>query len=310
MKVLVMIEHREGVVSEASLEAIGAARQVGDSVVAILPSGRSAIPDMCGADELLVVENEVLNDYNYGLYRDTLIHYMNELHPDAVMGAHTSVGMDLYPGVAAKAGIPYLPDCTSISVEGGKIKGVRQIYGGKIEAEYAANPPCIISTRPGVFKQVSSKAQVREEKIQLGQASGALHTGFRMPPKEDVDIERARVVVAVGRGIEKQENLKMVEELVSCLDGAVLAGSRPIIDSGWLPKGRQVGVSGKVVKPKLYLALGISGAIQHLSGMSESELIVAVNRDREAPIFKVAHIGIVDDIFKFVPALTQELRKG
>ena len=309
LNLLCIIEQRYGKIIESSLETVGAARALGGHVTALLPGEveEKAALEKCGADEVVIVKGEGLKNYTYRPYRDVLLSYIESIKPDAVIGEHTSQGMDLYPGVALRASMPYLPDCISISSGDMGLSAVRQIYGGKIEAVYSVPGRCFITIRPGAFKPVEGAATLRIDEAQVNQSSGSTFVAYRSPPKEDVDIEKAKIVVAVGRGIEKQENLKLFEELVKRLDGAVLAGSRPIIDSGWLPKGRQVGVSGKTVKPKLYLALGISGAIQHLSGMMDSELIVAVNKDREAPIFKVAHIGIVDDIFKFVPAFMKEL---
>lgn len=320
MTVLVVCEQRQNEIREISYEAVGAGRSIasgGEKVIALLlGSGTSKLAVEIaarGPDEVVSIDSPALQNYTYDAYRHAILSALNELSPEVVVSANTSQAMDLFPGVAVAAGLPMLPDCIELARKDGTLTAVRQLYGGKIEAGYALDEPCVVTIRQGVYPapEAEKGAPVRVLSVDLSSVKPRTTVkGYATPTKEDVDIEKARIVVSVGRGIEKQENLPVFEELVSSIDGAVLAGSRPIIDSGWLPKGRQVGVSGKTVRPKLYLALGISGAIQHISGMSGSEFIVAVNRDRDAPIFKVANVGIVDDIFKVVPALVKELKKG
>ncbi len=319
MTILVVCEQRQGELKDVSLELVAAAKGAakdGERVVAaVLGSGIEAVAQAVavhGADEVLAVDNGQLLNYTYDAYKHALLKVIEELKPDIVLSAYTSQGMDLFPGIAAATGTPMLSDCISLSRDGDRVRARRQLYGGKIEAGYSLPVPCIITIRQASFAALPEQKPAHVTKKEIDFAGVSLRTavkGYETPPKEDVDIEKAKIVISVGRGIEKKENLPVFEELVKSIDGAVLAGSRPIIDNGWLPKGRQVGVSGKTVKPKLYVALGISGAIQHLSGMSGSEVIVAVNRDKDAPIFKAANIGIVDDIFKLVPALVNELRK-
>lgn len=318
--IMVIAEQRQGELKEVSLEAVAAARSIakeGEKVIAaVLGSGMDAVAQTVatsGVDQVLVVDSELLLNYTYDSYKHALIALIEEAKPDVVVGAYTSQGMDLYPGLAAFLQRPIVADSISMQRKDGGLMVTRQLYGGKIETEYSVPFPCIISVRQAVHKPLpaGNAAEIRKVEVDFSNVRARTSVkGYETPPKEDVDIEKAKIVISVGRGIEKQENLPVFEELVKNVDGSVLAGSRPIIDNGWLPKGRQVGVSGKTVKPKLYIALGISGAIQHLSGMTGSEFIVAVNRDKDAPIFKIANIGIVDDIFKFVPALVSELKKS
>ncbi len=318
MAILVVCEQRQGELKETSLEAMAAAVSVagGEKVHALLiGSGIEGLAQAVargGADEVVIADSPELTCYTYDLYRAVVLKAVGDISPSVVIAGHTSQGMDFFPGLAASAGMPMLSDCVKLSRSGDGIEAARQLYGGKIEVRYALPVPCVLTVRQGAFSSVMAgkEAEVRKMQVDLGSASARTEvTGYETPPKEDVDIEKAKIVVSVGRGIEKKENLPVFEELVSSIDGAVLAASRPVIDNGWLPKGRQVGVSGKTVRPKLYLALGISGAIQHLSGMSGSEFVVAVNRDKDAPIFKVADIGVVEDIFKIVPALVNEMKK-
>ncbi len=320
MTMLVVCEQRQGELKDVSLEMIAAARKTaseGEKVIAlVMGSGVEKVAQFVaahGPDEVVLVDRSELLYYTYDAYKHVLLNAIREARPEVVLSSYTSQGMDLFPGLAASTGMAMLSDCVNLSKKEGALSATRQLYGGKIEANYSLPLPCIVTVRQGAYTALppQTPAPVRKEEVDF--AGVELRTkvsGYETPPKEDVDIEKAKIVVSVGRGIEKKENLPVFEELVKSIDGAVLAGSRPIIDNGWLPKGRQVGVSGKTVRPKLYVALGISGAIQHLSGMSGSELIVAVNKDRDAPIFKVANIGVVDDIFKFVPALISELKKN
>lgn len=315
---MVVAQQRGGELNETTLECIGAAREIagaGGRVTVLAVGHRTegvvAKLSECDCDSIVYVDNPVLQDYTYDAYREVLKRVIERVKPEIILAPYTSLGMDLYPGLSVEMDIPLISDCISMKREDGKVIARRQLYGGKIEADYSVDGRCILTVRPGTQRKCGSgRPSKAAETVDLaGLHARTSVVGYETPPKEDVEIDKARIVISVGRGIEKKENLPLFEDLVRHIDGAVLAGSRPVIDSGWLPKGRQVGVSGKTVKPKLYIALGISGAIQHLSGMSGSEFIVAVNRDRDAPIFKVANVGIVDDIFKFVPALINQLGK-
>jgi len=314
---MVVAEQRQGTVRDVTLENIALASSLaggGRVTVLLLGKGIKAAAEgllKSGADEIIAVEGPALEYYTYDCFSEVIETHVRKLRPELIISGYTSLGMDLFPGIAVSLGWPHMADCMNVRVEGGRIRAVRQMYGGKIEADISAPLPGVITVRPGSVRAVAAEKEGVLQFVEYtpGSRPRTEAGGYSNPPKEDVEIEKAKIIVAVGRGIEKKENLPLFEELASLIGGAVLAGSRPIIDNGWLPKGRQVGVSGKTVKPKLYLAIGISGAIQHLTGMSDSELIVAINKDREAPIFKVADIGIQDDLFKIVPALIRELKK-
>ncbi len=316
-EILVVAEQREGVLKDVSLENISLARELagddGKVTVLAMGSGIRTVGErlsVTNADVVLIADDPHLKDYTYDAYRHVLKKVAEERRPDVIIGGHTSLGMDFFPGISVALDMGVATDCVRAVRNGGIVTVTRQLYGGKIDGEFSVEGACIITMRPGVCKPCSggsvSPTPFAADFSDLKNRTSV--RGYEKPPREDVDIEKAKIVVSVGRGIEKKENLPIFEELVNSLNGSVLAGSRPVIDSGWLPKGRQVGVSGKTVKPRLYLALGISGAIQHLSGMSGSDFIVAVNKDRDAPIFKVANVGVVDDIFKVVPAIVKELK--
>ncbi|MBX8634845.1 MAG: electron transfer flavoprotein subunit alpha/FixB family protein [Thermoplasmata archaeon] len=315
-EILVVAEQREGVLKDVSLENIALARELagesGKVAVLALGSDIKSVGEklsLTSADTVLIADDAHLKDYTYDAYRHVLKTVAGERKPSVIIGGHTSLGMDFFPGVAIALGLPVVTDCVRAVRDGSRVTATRQLYGGKLDGEFSVEGPCIITVRPGANKPCAEgTATVSAVGIDFSSMKNRTAVrGYEKPPREDVDIEKARIVVSVGRGIEKKENLPVFEDLVNSLSGAVLAGSRPVIDNGWLPKGRQVGVSGKTVKPKLYIALGISGAIQHLSGMSGSDFIVAINKDRDAPIFKVANVGVVDDIFKVVPAMVKEL---
>ena len=317
-RIIVVAEQRDDVLKDATLENITLARKLagGNGRVAVLLIGDALSSSArtlseADADELLIVRNGMLRNYTYDAYKFAISRVVSEKEFDLIIAPYTSLGMDLYPGLSVAIDVPLVSDCTGAEIKDGVVVARRQLYGGKLEADFSVEGRCILTARPGISKPCGGgRPETTELNIDMESVKARTRVeGYEIPPREDVDIEKAKIIVSVGRGIEKKENLPAFEELVKEIDGAVLAGSRPVIDSGWLPKGRQVGVSGKTVKPKLYMAFGISGAIQHLSGMSGSDFIVAVNKDRDAPIFKVANVGIVDDIFKVAPALVKELKK-
>ena len=227
----------------------------------------------------------------------------------------TSVGLDLLSLLSARTGKPCLDNCIKLEASDGRLFATSQIYGGKLFAEVAvAETTTLIAVIPGSFPKPEGSATGRPEvhEIPLAAALPEIRTRFRKliePPPGDVDITKVPVLIAVGRGIQNAANLSMAEELAEALGGAVCA-SRPVIDQGWLPLTRQVGKSGMTVKPKLYLALGISGAPEPWEGMKNSELIVAVNTDPKAPIFAGAHYGAVVDALDLIPLLTEEVRKA
>jgi electron transfer flavoprotein alpha subunit len=256
-----------------------------------------------------------LENFNSELCQKVLASLLPDRKPTLTLIGHTACGMDLAPGLAAELDLPLATDCVGFEFEDGRLLAIREVYGGKLQASvsFKESEQYMATVRQAAFPI--------QELEPLGGQIVAVDSPLAEEAKRkkfieyveaavgDVDITQSEVVVAVGRGIKEQENLEIVEKLAKAA-GGVLAGSRPVIDTGWLPPDRQVGQSGKTVKPKLYIAVGISGASQHLSGMKGSDTIVAINKDPGAPIFNVATYGIVDDLFKVVPALTEQLSSG
>jgi electron transfer flavoprotein alpha subunit len=319
--ILVIAEQRQGRLHRASWEAVAAAQDLtGDQPVEALIAG-SGIADpakeLSGAalGAVHVIDAAPLKDYTPDAYVAALKAAVEQLTPEIVVLPHTYQTRDFAPKLAAHLERPLITDCTGIK-RGNPPSFTRPVYQGKLTAEVAAEGPAphFVSIQIGAFradnaKRGASPAQVKPLAVAMDGAD------IRERPeapfqeaKQAVDLSQAERIVAVGRGIKAQEHIALAEKLAAAL-GAQLAASRPICDSGWLPMERQVGSSGQTVAPKLYLALGISGAIQHVVGMKGARTIVAVNKDADAPIFEIADYGIVGDLFEIVPALIAELQK-
>ena len=312
--VAVVIEHRRGEVRESALEALGAARGMagGGKVVAVLLGDLSLadrIKPRC--DRLVVVEDDKLINYDLIPYLETLRPIIASHAPALVLIGHTPQGIDLAPALAAAEAWPLATDAVELAWDGDVLIGRRDVYGGKLSASFRlARAATVVATiRPGSFEPAEPGAE----------AEVAVRGGSALPEDiarrflryieavaGEVDITAADVLVSVGRGIGKPENIEIAEKLARVLGGAVSC-SRPVADQKWLPKDRQVGTSGSTVRPKVYLALGISGAFQHVAGMRGAGTIIAVNKDPRAPIFQVAHYGIVADLFEVLPKLTEKL---
>jgi electron transfer flavoprotein alpha subunit len=315
--ILVIAEQREGTLNRASWEAIAAAQQAGGPVKIAVPGSavdaQAAELAAAEAEEVLAVEAEALGEYTADGYVMALAALIEQEKPERVFFAHTYQTRDFAPALAARLGRSLITDVTAIK-DGGTY--VRPIFQGKLNADVTAEGPGphLVTIQIGAFrvdavKKGASAAAVRKADVAVDASK------IRQKPeapfkeaKQAVDLSQAERIVAVGRGIKGQEHLKMVEELAQAL-GAEIAASRPICDAGWLPMDRQIGSSGQTVAPKLYIALGISGAIQHLVGMKGSRTIVAINKDAEAPIFEIADFGIAGDLFEVVPAMVAELKK-
>lgn len=316
--IFVMAEHLDGTLSEVTFELLGKARclapALGGQVQAVvLGSGVRALAEQLGAaDQVLLIEDAALEHFNPERAGQVLQALLAREQPALTLVANTSMGMDLAAGLSAALDWPLIAYCSDVQVRDGRVVATSQIYGGKIAVEAASTGEhTLVSVLAGTFPSADGRstqpATIQPTPSALAPGSGRIRfKGLTFPEAGDVDITREPMLVSVGRGIGSQDNIELVEELAEAL-GAAVSASRPIVDSGWLPKQRQVGKSGLTVKPKLYLALGISGAPEHLQGMKDAELIIAVNSDPSAPIFEVAHYGIVGDLFDIVPALTEQL---
>lgn len=316
MAVFVFIEHHEGKLMDISFESLSAAQKLNDEVVAVLTGENiSGLAENVAkyVDKVLVVDDPKI-DTNNEAYTKVLDELIKKEKPKFVIMGHSSMGMDIAPAVAVDLGLPIATDVVKLNTESEKIKVTRSIHNGKVLADYNLKDAetYIITIRAGEFSAEELKEKNGKiEKVDLPLTEEVANKKFLeyvQPEVGAVDITQADILVSVGRGIKDKENIPLAEELAKAM-GGVLSCSRPIVDYGWLPKDRQVGTSGKTVKPKLYLALGISGAFQHVAGMKGSNMIVAVNKDPKAPIFSVAQYGIVDDVLKVIPALAQKIKE-
>jgi len=316
--VFVIAEHLEGQLSDITFEMLGKARSIapalgGQANVVLMGNGVAALADQLGAaDRVLLIEDAALEHFIPERAGQVLHTLLQREQPALTLVANTSMGMDLGAGLSAALDWPMIAYCSDVQAREGRISATSQIYGGKIAVEAASDSDhTIVSVLAGAFPAADgrSASPATIQNLLSGITAGAGRMRFKgltIPEAGDVDITREPALVSVGRGIGSQDNIELVEELANAL-GAAVSASRPIIDSGWLPKQRQVGKSGLTVKPKLYFAVGISGAPEHLQGMKDAELIIALNSDPGAPIFEVAHYGIVGDLFDIVPALTEQV---
>jgi electron transfer flavoprotein alpha subunit len=322
--ILLFIEQRDRTISKTSFEALvpaqALAADLGQSLAAVvLGKDVSNIANEVAAkklDTVYLVEDAALAEYTSDGYVAALSQVIEKLGPNLVIMSHTYQVRDFAPRLAASLGKPMVPDCVGVKTESGQPVFTRQVFQGKINADVrvTSSPPVFATFQAGSYRAdraetASQPAPVQALAVDLSAVS------IRTKPQEKfqeakqaVDLSQAERIVAVGRGIKSQENIPVVQELAAAL-GAELAASRPICDNEWLPMDRQIGSSGQTVAPKLYLAVGISGAIQHVVGMKNAATIVAINKDAEAPIFDIADYGIVGDLFEIVPALTAEARK-
>jgi len=319
--ILVFIEHRDGVLNKTSLEAIAAAQSLGGAlqqgVSAIVPgSGIIGVANEIAGyqlEKVIYAENQKLADYTPDGYADAIEHVIRQFDPQLVVMPHTYLVRDYAPKLAARFGKGLISDCIRASVSGGNITFTRRIFLGKLDADVTSDntAPAFVTFQSGAYRpdQALRGTGVPVETVQVpvGEIRMIPEAPFQ-EVKQAVDLSKADIIVAVGRGIKSKENLALAEKLAAALGGDI-AASRPICDAEWLPIDRQIGSSGQTVAPKLYVALGISGAIQHLVGMKNSGTIVAINKDPEAPIFDIADYGIVGDLFEAVPVLTDEINK-
>ncbi len=319
--VYVVVEHLNGQIAELSFELLSAGRQLADAragklYALVLGAGgeASGVAGACGAaDAALCVDHAALAGFAPEAHIVQLAALLKERPPAVTLVSNSSKGMDLAPALAVALGVAVVTNVAGLAVEGAKIVATSRLYGGKIavEAEVEGGA-AVLSLLAGAFpadKGKSGKPVAVETVSPCPQLDNARVAFKRLerPEAADIDISKQEVLVSVGRGIQDKENLALVQELAEAL-GAALCASRPLVDMGWMPKSRQVGKSGASVKPKVYLAVGISGAPEHVQGMKDAATIIAINSDPKAPIFDVAHYGVAADLFEVVPALTEKLR--
>jgi electron transfer flavoprotein alpha subunit len=322
MSILVVAEHYRGSWHKMSWEALAAALEMGKAlnkpvVAAVLGDNIGALASElagCGVERVLALEHSLLADYTPDGHSIALQQVIRAANPYLVVMPHTYQVRDFAPKLAASLDRGFISDVIAFRAEEGVAVFVRQLFQGKMNADvvFAGEPPYFVSVQAGAFRAdgLSSGGSAPIEKpaisLEASQIRSKPQERFQ-EAKRTVDLGSAEIIVSVGRGIKGPENLPLVEKLAEALR-AELGASRPVCDSGWLPLERQVGSSGQTVAPKVYIAVGISGAIQHLVGMRGSRTVVAINKDASAPIFEVADYGIVGDLFEVVPALTEALK--
>jgi len=319
--ILVFIEHKNCVLNKTSLEAITAAQSIGKelgmTVSAVIPCDKdcSLAHDIAQYDleKVIVAKNEKLGTYTPDAYADAWEQVIKSVEPKYVVMSHTYQVRDFAPKVAARLGREVVGDCIRYKAENGKLVLTRRIFLGKLDADLTigGDAPYFVTFQSGAFRgdnAAKGTAPVETIDVTVGDIRMTPEEPFQ-EAKASVDLTKSEIIVAVGRGIKSQENIAIAQQLADVL-GADLAASRPICDSDWLPIDRQIGSSGQTVAPKLYIALGISGAIQHIVGMKNAGTIVAVNKDAEAPIFDLADYGIVGDLFEAVPVMIEEVKKA
>ncbi len=314
--ILVLAEHRQGELREVTLELLTLAGQLGGNVTALLLG--SGVDDFASkiagfADKVMVVDDPMFADFNQMAYQAALAEIIKNDKPGLVLIGNTGQGVDLVGSLAVELDLPFTTDAIAVVMEGDKPVVTRQYYGGKINGtiNFKDAETYVIGVREAAVPAGEGGKSGEVAKVDnpvTAEITARKFLEYVEAAIGDVDITQSALLVSVGRGIREDKNLPMIEELAALM-GADISGSRAVIDAGWLPADRQVGISGKTVKPKLYLALGISGAFQHVTGIKGSDLVVAINKDPDAPIFQYADFGIVDDLLKVVPALIDKIKE-
>ncbi len=319
--VLTFAESRDGQFKKAAFEAVAEGRRLADEMgvpftaLAIGPDTDAASLGAYGADRVLSAGQAELKAYSNESYATAVVAAVEHSGADVVLMGATAMGKDLAPRVAARLGAGLAADCTALRLDGGSLVAVRPVYSGKALAEIGFKTPRkVVTLRPNVFgvKSLRENADATVEPLAVALGSNDLRAVVEAVVAAaggKLDVSEADIVVSGGRGLKTPENFAMLEELAAVLGGAVGA-SRAVVDAGWRPHEEQVGQTGKVVSPTIYIACGISGAVQHLAGMTGSKVIIAINKDADAPIFSVADYGLVGDVFEIVPALTAAFKKA
>jgi electron transfer flavoprotein alpha subunit len=312
--VLAVADHRRGELRDVSYELVTAGRELadetgGDLHVAVISGEVEEFADLLGREGVDVVHTvEYGEEFNHDVYTQATCALVDELDPQYVLMPNSVNGLDYAPAVANRLGLPLVTDAVDVAFDGG-LTVTREMYGSKVETTIEVDAErAAVTIRGGEWVAAADDGDAEVVPFDFTPDESAVKsrvTGFEEVGGGDVDITEADVLVSVGRGIEEEENIELVERLADAL-GATLSSSRPIVDNGWLPKNRQVGQSGKVVTPEVYIAVGISGAVQHVAGMKGAETIVAINTDPNAPIFDIADYGVVGDLFEVVPELIEE----
>ncbi|MDH3198804.1 MAG: electron transfer flavoprotein subunit alpha/FixB family protein [Candidatus Krumholzibacteria bacterium] len=319
--VLAVVEQRDGALRKVSHEVVTGARRLADALggevhALVVASGPVTGADQLGrfgADRVVTVTGDGFARYAPEGMAAVVAERATAGGHGAVVCAATATGKDLAPRVAAKLGVPLASDVTDVAVEGGAVVVTRPVYAGKANLRLKVTAtPAVVSLRPNVFTPLERPKAATAEAVATSTPAGRVTVReIKAAPAGTLDVAEAPIVVSGGRGLKEPANFKLLEDLAAAFGGqAAVGASRAVVDAGWRGHGEQVGQTGKTVSPTLYVAVGISGAIQHLAGMRTSKVIVAINKDKDAPIFKAADYGIVGDLFEVVPKLTEEIRKA
>ena len=303
MKTLLIGESKEGKLLESSYELFGFAAKLGAETAMLLIGGEADLPSYGGT--LYLADSGKYGEYNPDLHKKLVLATVEREKPDYIVFLHSSYGWDLAPRVAVSLKVAQLSEVISV-VEGGfELPCCSQKMRRTVKP---ATPVAVLTLQAGAFAAVNPGGTPQLQRIDVEGAGGVTFLGYEAAEAKGVDLAKAEVIVSAGRGIGKMENIPVIAALAKALGGE-LGASRPVVDSGWVPHGHQVGTTGQTVSPKLYVACGISGAIQHLAGMKKSGFIVAINKDKDAPIGEVADVLVVADVMQFVPTLTAKLAK-
>jgi len=318
-ELFVVVEHRQGQVRDLTYEMLAKADELARSLssrltAVVLGGGEETFFDALKgrADRVVSFRDPRLATFNSELYQAVLLQVLKEDRPFITLIGHSPWGMDLASALSIQSGRPLATDCVDIAVEGEVPRVIRQIYSGKVlsRVSLAQSDGYLMTVRPGAFSSEPERertGEIEERETPSGLPDPRVHSeGFIDTSAGEVDITQSDLLVSVGRGVGDEENVSAIKELARAL-GGTMACSRPVVDKHWLPKFYQVGTSGKSVKPKVYLALGISGAFQHLAGISGAGTVIAVNKDRKAPIFRAADYGVVEDLFRIADALKEQV---
>ncbi len=317
--ILILAEHLEGTLAPSTLELVAKGRELasqsgGSLKAALLGHGAGALAEVLAGHgpEVLHADDPALAEYTHGAYEQTLAGLLERVGPRVLLVGHTSQGYDVAPGLAGRLDLPLVTNAVDVRLDGGTLVATRRLLNEKIQGEFelVSDRTFVVTLRPGSVKPAGPAPGGAVSSVPASVDTSKVRTtclGLERPQVADIDLSSADIIVSAGRGIQKKENLALVEEFAKLL-GGVVGASRPLTDMEWLPKTRQIGQSGKTVRPKLYVACGISGAMQHVAGMKDSGLIVAINTDPSAPIFEVAHVGVVANVLQLLPAAINELK--
>ena len=318
--ILIVTEIQKGAIREASFELASIAQELaggGQEVKSVVwgkdAAGAAEAFAKQGGGEVLLAEHDLLADYNAEAVRAVIRAAIDTTSPDLVLISNTPSGWDVAPRIAAGLDAAFVTDCFKVTSEGSGFRLFRRIFNGKLDAEIVTQGVTVATVQPGAAAAYEGSTEGSVSPLDVSLSADSLRTKFvevKLADVKGVDLTKADIIVSGGRGVGAPEKFtEIIQPLVDALGGA-MGASRPVVDAGWLPHAYQVGSSGQIVTPKLYVACGISGAIQHLVGMKNSNYIIAINKDADAPIFEVANLGVVADLFEVVPALTKAVKEA